>query len=44
MAAAIEQGYTAPFSIQSGLSVRFLFGNGSLSLEDQRWRGVSNLR
>ncbi|HEY2515745.1 MAG TPA: hypothetical protein VGI39_32975 [Polyangiaceae bacterium] len=44
MAAAIEQGYTAPFGIQSGVSVRFLVGNGSLNSEDQRWRGASNLR
>jgi hypothetical protein len=44
MAAAIEQGYTAPFGIQSGVSLRFLFGNGSLNSEDQRWRGASSLR
>jgi hypothetical protein len=44
MLAAIQQGYTAPFGVQSGLSVRFLFGNGSLASEDQRWKGVSNLR
>lgn len=44
MAAAVEQGYTAPFGIQSGISVRFLLGNGSLNSEDQRWRGASNLR
>jgi hypothetical protein len=25
-------------------SVRYLFGNGSLNFEDQRWRGASNLR
>ena len=44
MLAAIQQGYTAPFGVQSGLSIRFLFGNGSLASEDQRWKGVSNLR
>lgn len=44
MLAAVQQGYTAPFGIQAGLWVRYLFGNGSLSLEDQRWKGVSNLR
>jgi hypothetical protein len=44
MRAAIEQGYTAPFGIQSGLSIRYLFGNGSLSSEDQRWKSASNLR
>ncbi|MFI5301521.1 MAG: hypothetical protein ACHREM_25820 [Polyangiales bacterium] len=44
MRAAIEQSYTAPFGVQSGLSIRYLFGNGSLSSEDQRWRGTSNLR
>jgi hypothetical protein len=44
MLAAVQQGYTAPFGIQSGLTVRYLFGNGSLSSEDQRWRNASNLR
>jgi hypothetical protein len=44
MLAAVQQAYTAPFGIQSGLSVRYLFGNGSLSVEDQRWKGASNLR
>jgi len=44
MLAAVQSGYTAPFGVQSGLSVRFLFGNGSLSLEDQRWKNTSNLR
>ena len=44
MLAAVQQGYTAPFGIQSGLSVRYLFGNGSLSSEDQRWKNASNLR
>jgi hypothetical protein len=44
MRAAIQQGFTAPFGLQSGLSLRYLFGNGSLNAEDQRFRGVSNLR
>jgi hypothetical protein len=44
MLAAVQQGYTAPFGVQAGLSVRYLFGNGSLASEDQRWKGVSNLR
>jgi hypothetical protein len=44
MLAAVQQGYTAPFGIQSGLSVRYLFGNGSLSSEDQRWKNASALR
>jgi hypothetical protein len=44
MLAAVRQGYTAPFGIQSGLAVRYLFGNGSLSSEDQRWKNASNLR
>jgi hypothetical protein len=44
MRAAIQQGYTAPFGIQSGLSIRYLFGNGSLASEDQRWKTTSNLR
>jgi len=44
MRAAVEQGYTAPFGIQSGLSLKYVFGNGSLASEDQRWRSVSNLR
>jgi hypothetical protein len=44
MLAAVQQGYTAPFSVQSALSIRYLFGNGSLASEDQRWKNVSNLR
>ncbi len=44
MRAAVQQGYTAPFGIQSGLSVKYVFGNGSLASEDQRWKGVSSLR
>jgi len=44
MLAAVQQGYTAPFGIQAGLSIKYLFGNGSLSIEDQRWKGTSNLR
>lgn len=44
MLAAVQQGYTAPFGIQAGLWIRYLFGNGSLSLEDQRWKAASNLR
>lgn len=44
MLAAVQQGYTAPFGVQAGLSIRFVLGNGSLSIEDQRWRNVSNLR
>jgi hypothetical protein len=44
MLAAVQQGYTAPFGVQAGLWIRYLFGNGSLSLEDQRWKATSNLR
>ena len=44
MLAAVQQGYTAPFGLQSGLSIKYIFGNGSLSIEDQRWKGTSNLR
>jgi len=44
MLAAVQQGYTAPFSVQSGLTLRYLFGNGTLDSEDQRWKDVSNLR
>ena len=44
MLAAVQQGYTAPFGIQAGLSIKYVFGNGSLGLEDQRWKGTSNLR
>ncbi|HXX65635.1 MAG TPA: hypothetical protein VEK07_00540 [Polyangiaceae bacterium] len=44
MLAAVQQGYTAPFGVQSGLSIRYMFGNGSLSSEDQRWKNASNLR
>lgn len=44
MLAAVQQGYTAPFGVQTGLQVRYVFGNGSLASEDQRWKGTSNLR
>ncbi len=44
MRAAVEQGYTAPFGIQSGLSIKYVFGNGSLASEDQRWRNATSLR
>jgi hypothetical protein len=44
MIAAAQQAYVAPFGIQSGLTIRYLFGNGSLASEDQRWKGASNLR
>jgi hypothetical protein len=44
MLAAVQQGYTAPFGIHAGLSNKYLFGNGSLAIEDQRWKGTSNLR
>ena len=44
MIAGVQQGYTAPFSVQSGLTLRYLFGNGTLDSEDQRWKNVSNLR
>jgi len=44
MRAGIEQAYTAPFGVQSGLTLKYLFGNGSLASEDQRWKGVSSLR
>jgi hypothetical protein len=44
MLAAVQQGYTAPFGIQAGLTIRYLFGNGSLASEDQRWKNTSNLR
>ena len=44
MRAAVEQGYTAPFGIQSGLTLKYVFGNGSLASEDQRWKNVSSLR
>jgi hypothetical protein len=44
MLAAVQQGYTAPFGVQAGLSIKYFFGNGSLSIEDQRWKGTSNLR
>ena len=44
MRSAVEQGYTAPFGIQSGLTVKYILGNGSLASEDQRWRGVTSLR
>ena len=44
MLAAVQRGYTAPFGFQSGLSVKYLFGNGTLASEDQRWKGASSLR
>jgi hypothetical protein len=44
MRAAVEQGYTAPFGIQSGLTLKYIFGNGSLATEDQRWKAVTSLR
>ena len=44
MRSAVEQGYTAPFGIQSGLTVKYILGNGSLASEDQRWRAVTALR
>jgi hypothetical protein len=44
MLAAVQQGYTAPFGIQTGLSVKYFFGNGSLNSEDQRWKNTTNLR
>jgi hypothetical protein len=44
MLATARSGYTAPFGIQSGFAIRYLFGNGSLASEDQRWKNVSNLR
>jgi hypothetical protein len=44
MLAAVNRGYTAPFSVQSDLSIRYLFGNGSLATEDQRWKNTTNLR
>ena len=44
MRSAVQQGYTAPFGIQSGLTVKYILGNGSLASEDQRWRSVSALR
>ena len=44
MRSAVQQGYTAPFGIQSGLTVKYILGNGSLASEDQRWRAVSALR
>jgi hypothetical protein len=44
MLAAVQQGYTAPFGVQSSLTIRYLFGNGSLSTEDQHWKNASNLR
>jgi hypothetical protein len=44
MLAAVQQAYTAPFGVQAGLTIRYLFGNGSLASEDQRWKNVSNLR
>jgi hypothetical protein len=39
MLSAARQGYTAPLSFQSGLSVRYLLSSG-----DQRWKGASSLR
>jgi hypothetical protein len=44
MLAAVQQGYTSPFGIQSGLTVKYLFGNGALSSEDQHWKNASSLR
>ncbi len=44
MLASARSGYTAPFGVQSGLTIRYLFGNGSLASEDQRWKNVNNLR
>jgi hypothetical protein len=44
MLAAVQQGYTAPFGVQTGLSIKYFFGNGSLASEDQRWKNASNLR
>jgi hypothetical protein len=44
MLAAVQQGYTAPLGVQAGLSIRYVFGNGSLASEDQRWKGTSNRR
>ena len=44
MRSAVQSGYTAPFGIQSGLTVKYILGNGSLASEDQRWRSVSALR
>jgi hypothetical protein len=44
MLAAIRRGYTAPLNIQSTLTLGYLFGNGSLSTEDQRWRRASSLK
>ena len=44
MRSAVEQGYTAPFGVQSGLTVKYILGNGSLASEDQRWKGVTSLR
>ncbi len=44
MKAAVQQAYTAPFGVQSGLSLKYVFGNGSLSVEDQRWKGATSLR
>jgi len=44
MRAAVEQGFTAPFGVQSGLTLKYVFGNGSLASEDQRWKSVTSLR
>ena len=44
MRGAIQQGYTAPFGVQSGLTIKYVFGNGSLASEDQRWKAVTSLR
>lgn len=44
MRAAVQQGYTAPFAVQSGLTIKYVFGNGSLASEDQRWKNVTSLR
>jgi hypothetical protein len=44
MRAAVQRGFTSPLSIRSGISIRYVFGNGSLDAEDQRWKYATNLR
>jgi hypothetical protein len=44
MRAAVQRSFTSPLSIRSGLSIRYVFGNGSLNFEDQRWRNATHLR
>ena len=44
MRAAVQRGFTSPLSIRSGVSIRYVFGNGSLNAEDQRWKYATNLR